>query len=288
MIKSICFFLCLLTMQLQAVTLHTILVGDTLEGEISCSTEFSIDAMNRQARRIACNIGSKLDLVTFEGYYANGDNVMAYLNDLNVDPDDIVMLCFFIHGGRDRQKASKWPDLYMITERVDYGLFVERVKEKNPRLLFVMAEACNGYRGGPDIPKSDHDASTSDDQEFIKKYIYRKGPFKKEFIEDVAEFVGDTTEKEECDKYKKLFLGSSGSIVISTSSPGELSRRDYLLTGGVFSSSFLRSFREKMDLLVSIDDVSWPNILESATQKTHDELSRENIMQTPQIEINLY
>lgn len=290
MFKKICLF-SLLAVDLQAVTLHTILVGDTMEGEISYSSEFGIDAMRRQATRIASNLGMRLDLVTYEGYHAYPDNVLDYLNNLQVNFDDVIFICFFMHGGRDKLKASKWPDIFMaVQEKIDFGLFVAKAKEKNPKFLFAMAESCNNYCDlPPDFPETDLDDEPLT-KELALKYILKRGPFTHEVIDNVAEHIADTTEKEEIEKYRKLFLETSGSIVISTSSPGQFSRRDHLLTGGVFTANFLRTLRQNIGMLDNWlnKDVSWLTILEQAKQKTVEQVAADKAIQIPQFEIDIH
>src|SRR5258708_11557347 len=100
---SICLFILSIfphSNKCEAATLHMVVAADTLEGESSYGTECSIDLMQRQIKRVASYINYSMEYSSFEGYEANQKNVSDFIENLAVEAEDIIVLCFFMHGNR--------------------------------------------------------------------------------------------------------------------------------------------------------------------------------------------
>lgn len=260
MFKSIGSLIFLLTFfcLCEGATLHTILVGDTFEGETSYSTQCSLDMMERQMQRVAAYCGMDLHVAVFEGMQTRIRNVTNYFDEVNVGPDDVVVLYFAIHGSRDKNKISPWPDLMfpLDLEYLDFELAFTTFAAKNPRLLLALADSCNSVRF--DFPiDDDHESNVMPDPLTGPTFNYEMG----------AETFDLTFFMEEIDKinnYRSLFLDINGAIIVSASSPGETAWRDSTMTGGYLTYYFLESLRTS--------DPNWLAILDrtkaKVTQKT--------------------
>ena len=108
--KLVCFLflsfasLGLFSSHCEAATLHTIIIADTLEGEVSYGTECSIDLMERQYKRVASYIDYQFQYAAFEGYETNRNNVLEYIQGLEIEEEDIVALFFLCMGGANQRK----------------------------------------------------------------------------------------------------------------------------------------------------------------------------------------
>lgn len=262
-----------------SAVLHVILVGDTIEG--GPSTECSIDLMHREARRIAAYTDMRLDVACFEGYHTTQRNVLQYLHNLEINSKDVVLLCFFMHGSREPEKISRWPNLHFPLEysKPDFESFVNIVKNKKPKLLIALADSCNIVAK----PKKENIQDNNALQEFLDQ-VEQKGPTTNYFLKKITDTsLMAFTEDEVIENYRKLFTETTGSIIISSASPGQPAQRNFLVTGGVYTLNFLEAFRK----LVDEEETSWEEILELSSYNLQQKLEVFHLEQTPQFELDL-
>ncbi len=270
------------TPALEGASLHVILVGDSLNDQDPTGFEGGIDLWRREAKKIAAYTGLELEGVIFEGHHCRVEHVMSYIEELKVEPDDIVILYFAMHGSRTKEKNNRWPDLSfsLDQQKIDFNLFNDLLREKNPRLFLSIADSCNNIvttraTGNP----ANHPALAAEEEENRQAFTNTSS---------FTSLLVKSTSDELLAKYKRLFLDHSGSIIISTSSPGQFSIK-HCLTGGVFTTQLIETFRKKEPPAA----IHWNHLLSDVTrQTTHKveslktELDLEE-SQIPQFELNL-
>lgn len=270
---ALCINLC------EGATLHTIIVGDTTEGEESYGTECSIDAMQRQMQRVAAYTNLDLNVVVFEGCRTTIKNVSQYFDQMVIGSDDVVVLYFAMHGGRSPEKENRWPDLVFALDqkRYDFDAFTRTFEQKNPRFLLSIADSCNSIMGEHGRLKDKFEDDDDDDEEegdaemtleqFLEDYqtvgpSYNYSIVCSDF--DPSYFMADD---EYTAKYRTLFLEKMGTVIISASSPGETAWRDADMTGGYLTYYFLESMRMTND-----PKISWESIIEITASKVNEEV----------------
>jgi hypothetical protein len=273
---------------IEGATLHAILVADTLEGDLSLMSECSLDMMNRQVKRIASYCDLSLDVACFEGFHALfPENIKEYMENTDIKPDDIVFLCFFMHGTRGPNKSSQWPELNFPFESSDFGSFIDIMKNKHPKLLLAWADSCNSIS---EIPENYYEDDKQEELpegytfEMIVDQIAKKGPSLRYTCPPDEEYK-NTIENNILDNYKSLFLMKCGSIVMSSSSPGQSALRE--VYGGIFTATFLETLRKTMNPMYK-KELSWLSIIEETITVTEKLAKEKNHIQVAQYEIDLY
>jgi len=197
--------------------LHAILVGDTNDPSIGRSVETDLANFNKLLRSIEENTGLAVQKITITGgELGRGkgrDTVLQKLQNLTVaGGQDLVIFLYSGHGGRMSTKQTKWPSLGVegvstSTDRLlDLDVVFDELQKKNPRLLIVLADACN---------------SVIDAQRSFEKNT------------------------ELAASYRKLFLGYQGTIIASSSKMGQYSYGNPEV-GGLFMRQFLDSLNKNL------------------------------------------
>jgi hypothetical protein len=191
-------------------TLHALLVGDTNDQSIGRSVETDLANFNKLLRSIEENTGLAVQKITVTGgELGRGkgrDTVLQKLQSLTVaGGQDLVIFFYSGHGGRMSTKQTKWPSLGVEgvatspDRLLDLDVVFDELQKKNPRLLIVIADACN---------------SVIDAQRSFEKNT------------------------EQVESYRKLFLGYQGTIIASSSKIGQYSWGNPEF-GGLFTRQFL-------------------------------------------------
>lgn len=231
-----------------AADLHFITLADTLDTSIG--TQEDLDHARSWAQDIADNTGLRLVFYELSGHNLTADRTRSLLSNLQVASDDVVYFYYSGHGGNPGY--SIWPTLYYtnttgLGDEVSFDEVVQTLRPKNPRLLIVLTDCCNNYMWDSGYPVS------------------RPLPF------------GSADRQ----SFRHLFLDFQGTILITSSSPGEYG---FGATGwgGVFSYSFMDSFYY---LARSGQMVTWETLLTRATEETARETALAGNSQNPQYEI---
>lgn len=285
--------------KVEAASFHAILVTDTIAGEVELMG--SVDNMQREVKKIAAITGLTLNGLVFEGWQVQIDNVLSEISKLEIQPDDVVLIYFSMHGCRSHKKTSKWPDLIFSINQangngyLDFQKVNELILAKKPRFLLAMAESCNTYREmNNKSPEEDDDDEDIDEDisDENKEICYLPSPSHNKMILSDLEnsLYNGFTEEDEIALYRKLFCSSKGSVIISSSSPGE-SAIKYPIIGGIFTIKFLESLHEfsfvKNYLNKDSEDKDWELILELASIMTQEELALKGNFETPQFDVHL-
>lgn len=254
--KKIFFLLWLVTLTLlpaKGQTLHAIIFANTkCPGEkpgsqgIGPSVSCDYQRMKIEFETMASFLNYKKDFQWYEGSPDNfcRNKLEMALNNLSCGKDDIVFFYYSGHGGRspqDTQDQFPWMQLVVDPYRTPWNAsqyyalsqVSNRIKAKHPRLSIVLGDLCNSISNA--IPSK-----------------------------NVPEMKGATKmSKAPCDFYKDLFLKVKGSIIASSSKPGETSAA--CSDGGAFTICFT----EALQIMVSNNmEPDWNILLEGAKQRT--------------------
>jgi hypothetical protein len=256
-IKKVYFFLILSlfsTFSLSAASIKAIIVGDSVDTHIGAAAKLDVIHLQEFLTSVSDYTDLPLQATVLIGKSAVADNVMNYIDMLQVDPDDIVLVYFSAHGVNNHQ-VTKWPHVLFDTDdsNVDFDLINSMIKNKGPKLLISIADCCNKI-----LPNSVH----------LEKLGFRSGKDKQLVREN----------------FRKLFLNVSGSIIISSSQPGQYSWSS-AREGSDFTLMFLKCFDEVVSQEESVD---WENILDYTTNKVSSITHSKGKKQTPQYVLDLF
>jgi len=278
--KLFIFFLALLPVISEAGTFHAILIGDTEDGAIGISVQRDLSNIKKEVKEIAKLTEQKLDLHLLEGSDFNTERVFETLCELEVEPDDAILLYVSSHGFREKTKIQKWPNIhfpgfldivegslaYTSEQGLDQTEATAILLSKSPRLLISLVDVCNSVVDR-EVPRAENP--------------YQKALF-------ISWLFPDSEQKKE--NYTRLFLEERGAVISSSSGPGQYS----LSTsrgGGFFTEQFLTALHQ---CTAKEEPASWDLIFEEARNKTVEKIQwymengylekDEQYMQTPQYE----
>lgn len=234
-------------------TLHAIIFANTkCPGEkpgstgIGPSVTCDYQRMKIEFETMASFLNYKKDFQWYEGSPSNfcRGKLESALNNLSCGSDDIVIFYYSGHGGRspqDTQDPFPWMQLvvdpyhtpWAASQYCSLSQVLQRIKAKQPRLAIVLGDLCNSLSNA--IPQK-----------------------------DIPEMKGATKmSKAPCDFYKDLFLKVKGSIIASSSKPGETSAA--CEDGGAFTICFT----EALQIMVSNNmEPDWNMLLNGAKLRT--------------------
>lgn len=234
-------------------TLHAIIFANTkCPGEkpgstgIGPSVTCDYQRMKIEFETMASFLNYKKDFQWYEGSASNfcREKLEYALNNLSCSDDDIVIFYYSGHGGRspqDTQDPFPWMQLVVDPYNTPWSAFqyfslsqvLQRIKTKQPRLSIVLGDLCNSLSNA--IPQK-----------------------------EIPEMKGATKmSKAPCDFYKDLFLKVKGSIIASSSKPGETSAA--CEDGGAFTICFT----EALQIMVSNNmEPDWNMLLNGAKLRT--------------------
>lgn len=236
---------------LDAANLHTIIICDTHADNIEDSVEADLDRVRAEMHRAAyytkLNVREKL----FIDYQVDG-RVLSWLKDYPIERDDVVFLFFSGHGYRTDSKDNNiWPNLYFTPANrgVDFYHLTQILNEKHPKLLIAIADCCNNVLPEAYAPPLMKDSSLA--------LSFRKPKVK--------------------NNYEKLFLHSYGTVIASSSIPGQYSWGTK--SGGLFTLALFESLNHEVNSF----NPSWELLFTRAMTTVID----RDIGQNPQYELSL-
>lgn len=187
-------------------TLHAIIVADTDDESIGESVKIDLQNMQALIQNISQHTGLLMAGEAISGDNVSTSNINNAINNLSVGSDDVVIFYYSGHGYNPGD-GSTWPGMSL---KDDAKLTIKNVrdmlKQKNPRLLIVMADTCNGF----------------------SRSVFRYAK-----------------SQEKTENYKILFLKNRGIITASSSIPGQLSWSNNQV-GGLYTNAFLISLNQEL------------------------------------------
>lgn len=249
---------CSFCFKLESATIHAILVGDTKDETLGYAFEMAINKMHGEVETVSHETGLSLKEYVFIENDAKTDTVMKFIESLEVKNNDVVFVYFAVHGYRKKNKESHWPNLYFSLEKkgVDFGLVNKILKKKKPRFLLSMADSCNNYVNSaiPEYESPKIATTNSTETELVTNH------------------------------YRSLFLDYSGSVLVSSSSPGEYSSA-YPTLGGIWTLEFLRMMKHHTQ---NTTEPTWSKILNKVAKNVLEIRKIQNgAPQNAQMEIDI-
>lgn len=187
---------------MNANTIHWITFFDTTDpqvGQIDVSTRQII--YNRWINVINAALeerGYTSSIHDYFGYQTTPENCKSVIQNLLVKPEDIIVFYYVGHGGRSTGGGCSYPQMWMAqddqSKMIPLCWVHEQLQNKGARFSLTIGMCCNSYTEGV-TPK---EAPT-----------FGKNPGNT--------YMSDAQIK----NIQKLFLGHKGSIIISSSKPGE-------------------------------------------------------------------
>jgi hypothetical protein len=218
-------------------TIHLVSIADTNDYSIgeSCHTDQNRLMALLQSTAVATDSH-------FESVLINGDDFTAEcineaIEHVDSQPNDTVIFQYAGHGARGESKSDPWPVLALGSrsdtgahEVLDIGSIYSRLRERNPRMLMVLADCCNEI-----LPDN--------------------------MLTEIApKSTGRSRSDHEIANLAQLFLKYSGEVLGMGSKPGTLA---YGINGGVFTTQTLTA----IELAVGhSSNRSWKHIMDEAAR----------------------
>lgn len=240
------FFVCLFQTDVQARTLHALLVYDTLSKDIQSTTLIDQNKINRHLALIQKYTGLHMKTQQLAAQAYTLENVLSSLERIEVESDDVIFFYYAGHGYHPVNLQSPWPAMVSpkSVAHLPLDTVIALIESKKPAFAIVLADCCNDYLPETDLLM----ALTQDFSIFSKNHVQRN--------------------------YRRLFLEEKGLLVAVGAELGDTSKcNDHL--GGFFTHSFFSTLSYAVRNYREID---WESIL-SMTALSIDQY------QTPYYEI---
>lgn len=254
------FILCILMLMplmAQADNLISILVADTKDDFIGGSVQKDFANMQSKMTEIAKYTKMKEIKIHLNENDATPQRLNRILGELTVNKDDVIVFFYAGHGfhPRSQKNTTPWPNMIFSSggKSVSYDSVIRNLEQKKPRLLLTIADTCNMLSGDRDGSECTRAPTSAKKDSFVLEH-----------------------------NYKLLFLETTGTIKIASSSVGESAWGGK--SGGIFTNAFL----SKMDRAVqSQNGIDWQVILEESARKTSLDTAKKNSTQHPYYEIKV-
>lgn len=240
----------------QRPKLHLLAAMDTRDRFLGQGAQAALQVIQDQFSAAAKSIGYDYQTSILSGEAFQKANLETQLSQLTVNDQDIIVFYYFGHGFRYTNHATRFPSCFVGKNGIDhpdkaaYALtdIYQSLVEKKARLTLVFAECCNNEIGIP-APIDSYVASRPMSVNFASK-----------------------------DRYKSLFLGNRGSILLASSDQGQASWATS--TGGYFLDSFMDAFQYQVNTN-NTKPVSWNSLLEDTKLRVKKVAGSKNRVQEP-------
>ena len=229
-----CMMLFTVHTDLNAATLHAILIGDTEDATLGTHIEKDLERVDGFVQDVSEAIAYTLNTVEIRGKNTTPDKLAETLDKIEIASEDIVVLYVSSHGFRIPLKKSFSPliDFSLVDEAIKFSAIIELIQEKNPRFLLAIADVCN--EEWPDAWKP----------------IVR--PLHKRVLLSTSPLQAN---------YHQLFLSSQGTLLVCAAVPGEMAWSTP--RGAVFTQHLIHELQQSASLRMN---VSWESILDRTSQ----------------------
>jgi len=249
------------TCSLNAASIHAFLVCDTNAFNLEASTTNDYYALKGELEKMEHFTDMTLQLHSYLDEKANSQFIHDLI-DLEVDEDDVVIFYWSGHGINDTSAGGLFPQLNLSEgeqNKIPHHFISEIIMAKNPRLILVIADTCNRYpiKRTALNPRSSY---------ILRDKNIKPAQFNKEAIKAA---------------YRNLLIKSSGTYLISSSSPGQYSK--CTPKGGLFTKTFIDSLQYAV--CHDSEDASWEALLAETIDKVESDEYHEEIPQTPQMSL---
>lgn len=134
----------------KAQTLHTVVFCNTIDSSIGKSMNDELSNVTNQFKIINGLIEYDMNMVILDGRNCTRARLKAEIDNLDVNPDDVVLTFYGGHGSHaPNNEEDPWPQYCMNTGFEDQSNWVPMasvakwVQAKNPRLAVILSNCCN-------------------------------------------------------------------------------------------------------------------------------------------------
>lgn len=254
----------LIAVSVQSQTFHAVIFADTYDEVIGESCLHDYEGMEVSFATMARASSMQLKSYAYRDYQFTRDNLNRIIEEIQCGPDDVIFFYYSGHGVRAEAERSQWPQLCfgheeegIIYKKEGDFLPMEQLQvdlnKKNARLCVLMADCCNEVIPG------------------LKSKPVSRG--------------GATlfTKPENAYKvYQQFFREVKGSVMVTSSSPGEQALGDE--DGGYFTNAFLEEFSNAVN---SGTAVNWEGLLRNSAKTTHSMVTNPDKMYFPQFQVSV-
>ncbi len=235
---SLCLFVCCIA---EAATMHVIYLGDTNDETIGYTVHLDIRHLQKETTRIARHTGLTKREIILTGHKNTSNQVMRALNTLNIARDDVVFFYYSGHGFRTHTKDNPWPNIVFMKEwkGMDLNFIVNRLKEKNPRLLIALSDCCNNpipAHGAPELVRGP-----------VAKSIQKRAASPDSLLRA---------------NYRRLFLEAQGTVIAVAAKKGHVAKST-TVSGGNYTFVFLNVLQHYTK---STAQATWVDILDTTKE----------------------
>lgn len=213
-------------------TLHAILAIDTLSPGLENPMLCNQRQWNRFLQVVAKETGMKLNQINLSGENLTLSEFVQTVASLQVEPDDTLLFYTSSHGIHPPEKNAPWPHLgwFQESSAFDLELVIDLLTAQNARLTFIMADCCNNFDANFEVALSLSKSTTS----------------------------GITLKN-----YRKLFLETTGLLITTSASPGEVSfAREGL--GSDYTIVFLHTLQQEVKNCAGTD---WSEVFKKSANQ---------------------
>jgi len=222
-----------------AQTLHTIIACNTIDNNIGVGMTSDMKNMANAIQIIAANLNCEFEMEVFDGQHCTKANVTNYINEMEVERDDIVLFFYGGHGTHAvNNESDPFPQMCMNTNIESLFMPVASVEKliaaKHPKLRVILANCCNKEQLGVTI-----------------KPLY-------------AQSTGATMLSDyNAAAFKKLFLEAEGKVIMTSSKLGQYSWCG--ANGGLFTNYLFDVFDAVGKNQLAAD---WQSVCKATHDKT--------------------
>lgn len=220
-------------------TMHLMIVANTAIGDIGSSCMIDKRNLVSEFKGIADATGMGYKQYILEDEQFTKANLMTTMNNFRPAANDVVVFIYRGHGFRWSNQTQNYPQLdlrYSSFTRISDATSINledvygALSAKGARLNLFLADCCNSDVGISQMTSAS-------------------------FMNMQANNNYDTQ------KLRKLFLGSKGSLISTSASPGEVSWANNA-NGGFFTVSFLQALRDEISYLHQ-DEADWEGLIQN-------------------------
>lgn len=222
-------------------------IANTWVSDIGVACKRDLDNLRSEFSAIARVLGMEYDEQVIEAGNYDKPSAVKMIKGAEAGPDDVLMFVYTGHGFRWDDQTDYYPNIDLTSSSYDdikksyvaMSDIYDELTSKGARLTIVLSDCCNSQIGS-DTP-----------------------------LANVNSLFSRTNSNFDLAKLQTLFLGSSGVVRATASSPGQVSWCG--VNGGFFLLSFIESLRTQISPLQS-SAPSWEglinNAIESARKKS--------------------
>lgn len=229
--------------------LNLIVVANTDVSDIGAACKRDLDNLNSEFQGISRVLGMEYKPYFVQGRDYSKQSVQQLLRDFTPGKNDVVVFVYTGHGWRYDDQEDIYPNIDLCPTSYDKAVdnylnfhdVANEIFSRGARLSIVLSDCCNAKIG---LELSMLKTNT----------LYSRA-----------------NNNFDVNKLRSLFLESNGTIMATSSSPGEKSLCD--ASGGFFTLSFLENLRSNISAL-STAPTSWQSIIDgtiaTAAQKSKE------------------